>query len=139
MIAGLFIRHYKIYQGLYFIPVSSDYRNRYSVYVGNNGVGKSSIFEALNTFFNNAYWNKNKDGKNDETFIAPLFLIEKNHIKSEMKLNKETIDYLEFLSTYFWESSSDIHINLKTDEFKKFFTFRDELKDYYKPDDYYLF
>uniref|UniRef100_UPI00403F0B13 AAA family ATPase n=1 Tax=Oceanobacillus sp. FSL W7-1293 TaxID=2921699 RepID=UPI00403F0B13 len=63
MITGLFLRHYKTYQGLYFIPICNDYNNQYSVFVGNNGIGKSSIMEGLNTFFNNGEWNKNKSGK----------------------------------------------------------------------------
>lgn len=77
MIIGLITRHYKIYKALNYIPISDQLDNNLSIYVGNNGVGKSSILEALNTLFNNGYWNKHKDGKQDETFICPVFLIEK--------------------------------------------------------------
>lgn len=63
MITGLLLRHYKAYQGLYFILLCNDYSNKYSIFVGNNGVGKSSIMEGLNTFFNSGHWNKNKSGR----------------------------------------------------------------------------
>jgi ABC-type cobalamin/Fe3+-siderophores transport system ATPase subunit len=77
MIIGMFLRHYKVYEGLHFIPLCVN-TEKYSILIGNNGVGKSSILEALNTFFNDNNWNKHKVGKKDEALIAPLFLIKKD-------------------------------------------------------------
>lgn len=50
MIVGLLCRHYKIYQGLNFIPICNDYENPFTLFIGNNAVGKSSVLESLNTF-----------------------------------------------------------------------------------------
>ncbi|MCE5221787.1 MAG: ATP-binding protein [Clostridium sp.] len=139
MIAGLFLRHYKIYQGLYFIPICNDYNNKYSEFIGDNGVGKSSVLEALNTFFNNEYWNKNKFGKKDEAFIAPIFLLKKDEIEQELSYLTDVLKFIEFLSDYFWNVSSDANANLSSDEFKRFFEFRNNLKEEYGSEKYYLF
>jgi predicted ATPase len=139
MLAGVFLRHFKIYQGLYFVPICTDYSNRFSLYIGNNGVGKSSILESLNTFFNNGNWNKHKDGKRDEAFIAPLFLVDKDEFNQKYHDDTQLIDYIEFLSNYFWDSTSEIHTSMSSNEFKRFFAFRDELKKRYDKDKYYFF
>ncbi|MFM1654926.1 AAA family ATPase [Brevibacillus sp. B_LB10_24] len=115
MITGLFIRHYKIYQGLYFVPICSDLQNRYSMYIVNNGVGKSSILEALDTFFNNRQWNKNKDGKKDEAFIAPVFLIKKSDF---VKSGNYSLNMIEFLQCKYNDFSS-----LPTDSRGRHFSF----------------
>ena len=138
IITGVFLRHYKVYQGVYFIPICNDYKNQYSIFVGNNAVGKSSIMEGLNTFFNGGVWNKNKSGKRDEAFIAPLFLFEKEKL-NKLVNNQKAKDFIGFLSDYFWDASEDINPNLKSNEFKTFFQYRDELKYRYKKQDYYLF
>lgn len=137
IITGVFLRHYKVYQGLYFIPISNDYKNQYSIFVGDNAVGKSSIMESFNTFFNGGTWNKNKNGKRDEAFIAPLFLLEKE--KFDELLNEKTKEFVEFISEYFWEADKSINPNFKLNEFQSFFQYRDELKYRYKKKDFYLF
>ena len=43
MISGILLRHYKNYGNLKFIPICDSTEYMYSVYVGNNGVGKSAI------------------------------------------------------------------------------------------------
>jgi ABC-type molybdenum transport system ATPase subunit/photorepair protein PhrA len=138
MIVGLLLRHYKTYQGLYFIPICNDYKNKYSLFVGNNGVGKSSIMEGLNTFFNNSGWNKNKTGKKNEAFLAPLFLIKKETLEEKVS-NKNAIDFISFLSDYFWDVRQDINPSFSSEEYNKFFRYRDELKHRYKKEDYYFF
>lgn len=139
MLVGIFLRHYKIYRGLYFIPISSDYNNKYSVYIGNNGVGKSSILESLNTFFNGSNWNKHKDGKKDDAFIAPIFLVRKEEFIHTLNLDDNDIRYFEFLSEYFWSSNTELGSNFSTDEFKKFYQYRDTLFNKYNKEDYFLF
>lgn len=129
MILGLFLRHYKIYQGVNFIPICNDYSNKYSVFIGNNGVGKSSVLEALDTFFNNAYWNKYKGGKSDEAFIAPVFLIEKEKVKEKFYNEPLLQQFIEFLSDYFWNVTTEVNGNLTSEEFKKFFEYRDYMKE----------
>lgn len=139
MITGLFVRHYKIYQGLYFIPICNDYSNKYSAFIGNNGVGKSSVLEALDTFFNNTSWNKNKSGKKDEAFIAPVFLVKKEELLKVLKEDLNSQKFIEFLSDYFWNASEEINLNLKSEEFLNFFKYRDYLREIYSDKEYYFF
>lgn len=135
MIVGLLCRHYKIYQGLNFIPICNDYKNAFSLFIGNNAVGKSSVLESLNTFFNNANWNITKNTKKDEAFIAPIFLINKEDVRSI-----STYETLEAISDYFWNVDENANANLKNnEEFKKFFQFRDELKFKYGQEEYLFF
>ena len=99
MIIGLFLRHIKAYKGIKFIPIG--FEHNFVSYVGENGVGKSSILEALNSFFNNKKYIINKDARADSIFglnnpfILPIFLIEKTKITK----NKKGI---EELSDFFW-------------------------------------
>lgn len=57
MIAGLFIRNVKTYQGINYIPLTD--APNFSGFLGNNGIGKSSILEALDVIFNAKEWNYN--------------------------------------------------------------------------------
>lgn len=82
MIVGLFIKHIKAYKGINFIPIGTDYK--FITYIGENGVGKSSILEALDSFFNCKAYPINKSALSDgintignEPFISPIFLIDK--------------------------------------------------------------
>lgn len=134
MITGLIVRHYKIYKALNYIPVSDRRENNFSIYVGNNGVGKSSILEALNTFFNNGIWNKHKEGKQDETFICPVCLIKKSDLNSFRGVSNDDKNAIELLSNHFWNLSPAS----STGEINKFFADRDELLKSYSSDDYYL-
>ncbi len=138
LITGLLLRHYKTYQGLYFIPICNDLVNKYSVFIGNNGVGKSSIMEGLDTFFNSGHWNKNKNGKKNEAFLAPIFLIEKEELNERIS-SQHARDFLSFLSDYFWSANQDINPNMGSEEYTNFFNYRDELKSKYDQQNYYLF
>lgn len=138
MIVGLLCRHYKIYQGLNFIPICNDYENAFSLFIGNNAVGKSSVLESLNTFFNNATWNRTKNTKIDEAFISPIFLIKKEEI--EEMYEPTSFQTMVAISEYFWNVDEDANANLKNnEEFKKFFQFRDELKYKYGQENYLFF
>ena len=50
MIVGILLKNYKIYGGVKYIPVTANHN--FIAYIGDNGVGKSSILEALDTYFN---------------------------------------------------------------------------------------
>lgn len=134
MILGLFFRNYKSYSNLNFIPITNSINNAFSMFVGVNGVGKSSILEALNAFFNNGYWNKTKGGKQDVTFITPLFLIEKTGFHSLLNLSSEKIKVYEFISKYFYETEYN---SSNAQEVINFFNFRNELN--ISLDNYYFF
>ena len=82
MLIGLFLKHIKAYKGINYIPMGEKYN--FVSYIGANGVGKSSILEAIDSYFNCKNYLVNKsalsDGittKGNEPFIAPIFLIEK--------------------------------------------------------------
>lgn len=100
MIIGLFLRHYKIYNNLNFVPITNYKDNKLSLFVGSNGVGKSSILEALNTFFNNGYWNKTKNEKKNQAFICPIFAVNKEKINRDIHLNDNDRKALEIISDF---------------------------------------
>ncbi|MBB2483577.1 hypothetical protein H5P36_25940 [Bacillus sp. APMAM] len=138
MIVGLLCRHYKIYQGINFIPIGDDYQNPFTLFIGNNAVGKSSVLESLNTFFNNANWNQTKNTKVDEAFIAPIFLIKIDDIKDNIE--EGYFQSIKLISDYFWNVTEDANGNMKKNEdFKKFFEFRDELKYRYGQEEFLFF
>lgn len=80
MIIGLLIRNFKTYQAINYIKLSNG--KHFSALVGENGAGKSSVLEALNSFFNGVDWNfhhsLSKGFSEREPFICPIFLIKKD-------------------------------------------------------------
>lgn len=66
MIFGMLIRGYKVYKNLTYIPLFYKNDNRFISYIGDNGSGKSSILEALDTYFNGRSWNVAKEAKMNE-------------------------------------------------------------------------
>lgn len=80
MIIGVFLRYIKTYQAINYIPLTDD--ENFCGLVGNNGVGKSSILEAFDCFFNGRAWNLNiatkKSGSGVIAHIVPVFFIEKD-------------------------------------------------------------
>ncbi|GAK03911.1 hypothetical protein JCM19037_2272 [Geomicrobium sp. JCM 19037] len=151
MILGVLLKGYKSYQKSVFIPISKSTEEKYSVYIGNNGVGKSAIFEALDTFFNGRPWNVTRGGNKEEFYIAPIFLIEKNNFKNrvyssnnyeptEIEENKDLVHVLNFISQYFWGVKSDYNsLVTKWNHIKDFFDLRNDLMDNYDEENYYLF
>jgi len=86
MIVGLLFRHYKNYGNIRFIPIIDDTNHKFSIFIGNNGVGKSAILEALDSALNNhRTWNTTQGEKKSESFICPLFMIPKNSIPAAKK------------------------------------------------------
>lgn len=108
MIVGLLIRNFKTYQATNYIPLSNG--KKFSALVGENGAGKSSVLEALNSFFNNAEWNPHhsisKGYSEREPFICPIFLIKKTSLP---KLD-EYQWFIEKASDLTWNANpSDFH------------------------------
>lgn len=125
MIVGLFIRHIKAYKGITFVPVGTKYN--FVSYVGENGVGKSSILEALDSFFNSKPYPINKGALEDgiktsgnEAFIAPIFFIEKTKVS---RLKKE----FEKISQYFWNVQKTDLVPKALGSMKEFFSIRNQL------------
>ena len=102
MIIGVGLRYYKTYQGRKYIPLTMG--DKFCGLVGNNGVGKSSILEALDTFFNSRNWNINKATEKSKTRdipeILPIFLIEKSSIENTSDLYDQ-FSFLDYLARNF--------------------------------------
>ncbi len=100
MLIGIILRHYKIYSNVNFIPINLKASNSFTMFIGNNGVGKSSILESLSAFFNNGYWNRSKNEKQDQTFICPVFLIKKEDFYKKLDLSADDKQVLQIISDY---------------------------------------
>lgn len=123
MILGLFVRHYKIYKNINFIPISNGVH--FSAFIGPNGAGKSSVLDALDKFFNGGDWSINLQAKaegglnSDDKlpYIVPLFALPKDELRGEDAVVAEVI------SEYLWST------NLKTaDALTGFYKLRDSLR-----------
>lgn len=91
MISGVVIRNFKTYKGINYIPISNG--SNYCGLIGQNGIGKSSILEALDCFFNGKEWNKNIDAnKSEASYVMPIFLFDQNEF--------EGFEQIEFLQAY---------------------------------------
>ncbi|MEE4621845.1 AAA family ATPase [Pseudomonas alliivorans] len=103
MITGLLLRNFKTYQSINYIPISNG--SMFSAIVGENGSGKSSVLEALDSFFNNTEWNLHhtltKGFSEREPYICPIFLIE----RESLVLEESHAEYLELLSSLTWLST----------------------------------
>lgn len=139
MIVGIFLRYFKVYSGNNYIPLSSG--DNFCGVIGNNGIGKSSILEALDCVFNNKDWNLNIGFKKassvtSEPHIIPVYLIEREGFPEEFK---EQASELTQLSLAFNERSSGANITPTTRYIHSCFVSHiDKLKRNLNLDDYYL-
>lgn len=132
MITGLLVRHYKNYSNMHFIPICDNTTRKYSIFVGNNGVGKSAVLEAIDVVLNDGFWNVSSGQKKSEAFICPIYLVEKDRVSSSMKLKVAT--FSEFL----WNLDHSVNPIFKSnEELKKLLQYKNELKKKYF-DDYYF-
>ena len=126
MISGIFVRHYGIYKNINYIPLSDG--EKFTSIIGDNGVGKSSILDALDKFMNPkdaGDWIINKQARleggiktpDKAPYIAPCFLI--THKDAE-QLSIENLKTLKSLSNYFWTTS-------KKSQLEDFFNHREVL------------
>lgn len=135
MLVGCLIKHFKIYENVVFTPITLGSEGSLSVFTGNNGVGKSSILEAINHFFNHTGWLINNHAKKQDAYIAPIFLIRKDEFNSGIDKS-----ILEAVSKYFWNVSENANPTIaKNDSIKEFLNYRDFIRDSFEADSYYLF
>ncbi len=95
MIIGTFLRYYKTYKGINFIPITD--QDQFCGLLGDNGIGKSSVLESLDCFFNNRAWNLNiatKKSGVDSTnpHIVPVFLVKRNELRGDLFEKAEIIN-----------------------------------------------
>lgn len=77
MIIGLIIRNFKVYKKINYIPLSKG--SNFNGLIGMNGIGKSSVLEALDCFFNKKPWILNIETKNlDESWVMPVIALKKS-------------------------------------------------------------
>ncbi len=91
MILGITLRNFKIYKSISYIPLSNG--NRFCGLIGKNGIGKSSILEALDYYFNNKDFKKNNTGspKSDDCYVVPVFCIDKTTIQKNFTKHEKDI------------------------------------------------
>ncbi len=109
MIIGILLSNFKNYKDPTYIPLSNG--EHFCGLVGKNGIGKSSILEALDCFFNNKpfKWNIQRDSElPKDNYITPLFLIEKD---TDIYSKDEDIrQRLNSLSEAIWDLSLEDNI-----------------------------
>lgn len=141
MIISLIIRHYKIYKGLNYIPLSDG--TNFSSILGENGAGKSSILESLDCFFNKkpfTDWSINFEAKaegssgENSPHIVPIFLIHKSKLRNTYKADQELYKKASLLSDYLWNTSDNKNI----ETIKEFYLQREELKTKFNTNEYFL-
>ncbi|MDI1301387.1 MAG: AAA family ATPase [bacterium] len=135
MIVGIFLRYIKTYQGINYIPITDE--DGFCGLVGDNGIGKSSVLEALDCFFNSKAWNYNiatrRRGLADaKPQIVPVFLIERN------KLEGEPAQLAQHLSDVAVAAeATDVALSYRAD-MQIFIQHRNALRMHINLDNYYL-
>lgn len=140
MITSIFLRHFKIYKGITFIPISEGVG--FSSLIGENGVGKSSVLEAIDCVLNqkNNNWPINNEAKNEGVggdnfpYIAPIFLINKEKLRNSKASDQEQYDIAEKLSNFIWDNN----LKAPTKSSTAFNGHKKELKKSYSKEDYFI-
>jgi ABC-type Mn2+/Zn2+ transport system ATPase subunit len=141
MIISLIIRHYKIYKGINYIPLSDG--TKFSSILGENGAGKSSILESLDCFFNKkpfTDWSINYEAKSEGTsgdnspYILPVFLIPKDKLRNTLKADSEQYKKAEELSNFLWNTTE----KAKGTSLEEFYAHRKPIIENFNSDDYFL-
>ncbi|MCU8689513.1 ATP-binding protein, partial [Klebsiella pneumoniae] len=133
MIVGVILRNFKNFRNQHYIPLTVNTRS--SWLIGENGVGKSSILQALDTILNKNDFNKldiNNDTRSQglltrEPFIVPIFLIRKEKIRSNASIYKT----LEVISDITWQIESEDFNLLQRPLAEKFVAHRTLLEEKY--------
>jgi predicted ATPase len=97
MIAGLFLRYIKTYRGINYIPLTDE--ANFCGLVGDNGIGKSSILEALDAFFNDKALAFNVAVKRSgvtetKPFILPIFMVKKKDLGGDLESLAKKLSFL---------------------------------------------
>lgn len=134
MIVGVILRYFKTYQGINYIPLTD--HDKFCGLVGDNGVGKSSILEGLDCFFNDKQWNLNNTTKKSGTSttrpqIVPIFLLKKDLFSPQEAVLAEKLNRIaREISEDDVNASVRHHIKRFIDNRKKLLT-QSELGDFY--------
>ncbi|WP_404463489.1 ATP-binding protein [Vreelandella aquamarina] len=132
MIAGIFIRNYKCYKNITFIPFYHGDGGELNVFVGSNGAGKSSILESLDVVLNGVdprSWPTTQGQKKDRTGISPVFLVDKEKYSFDEKE--------QAVSDVFWNCDFSEIDALESTE--SFVLWRNRLREMGLNEKYFLF
>ena len=135
MIVGILLRNFKTYTGINYIPITGG--DRFCGLVGINGIGKSSVLEAINCLLNDKSWNFNIVVKRSgiattKPHIVPLYLIPINKISSSNQ------NIAKKISHYVWNvDKSDINPTSQG-HFTIFQKQRELLKESFNEENYLL-
>ncbi|EFO4065577.1 hypothetical protein DK790_27695, partial [Escherichia coli] len=140
MIIGVILRNFKNFRNQHYIPIAMN--NNSSWLIGENGVGKSSILQALDVVLNRTDINRldiNNDARSlgfetREPFIVPIFLIRKDRFRS----NSFTYKALDVISDITWQLESEDFNSMQRTIAEKFISHRNILELNYSSKDYFL-
>ncbi len=134
MVVGLFLRSYKTYENFNFIPFTEGKNEKFHLFIGNNGAGKSSILEALDTFFNDRPFIVHSNSKSENSSIAPVFLIEKSKLADSNIKN-----FINKISDQIWENEIPTNLTANNVSILNFSKFITNLKQSINHQDYFIF
>lgn len=109
MIVGMLIKNYKIYGGLKYVPITTNHS--FIAYIGDNGVGKSSILEALDAYFNSKEWNVHRGASLTDAntpYISIIHLLDKEKIKNLTQGDDDSYEQIEKISGLLWNFDSNM-------------------------------
>lgn len=90
-----FIKYYKVFQSLHFMPLT--WKSNFAIYTWNNWAGKSSILQALDSYFNNINWYINNNGsarwRDEQCTVSLLFSL------TEIEIDEHFSGHIEEIKT----------------------------------------
>lgn len=137
MIVGIFLRYIKTYRGYNYIPLVGN--DKFCGLVGDNGIGKSSILEAVDALFNGKSLNLNIATKRSgfaetQPHVVPVFLIRKSELSGGA-----TVALAETLNTLALNITDlDVGSAFLKAQLKKFVAHRTSLTSSFVMDEHYL-
>jgi ABC-type Mn2+/Zn2+ transport system ATPase subunit len=116
-ICALGLRYFKCYEATELVPLFFD-NQKFVGFIGENGVGKSAVLEALHSFFTNQHWIRNKTAKKGEgtSLIAPVICCKKENLPKK-KFSIEELTKLEKYSKLIFKNLKEkVELESGTDE-----------------------
>ncbi len=135
MIVGVFIRYIKTYSGINYIPLSNG--ETFCGLVGNNGIGKSSVLEALDCYFNDQPWNLNVATKKSGTATIPPHIVPVILVDFE-SIHEDHRELAKKLSDTIWTLEDEDVTNRNRPLLNNFKTQLEELKRTHDQEKYAL-
>ncbi|HIT89098.1 MAG TPA: ATP-binding protein, partial [Candidatus Merdenecus merdavium] len=137
MIVGVFLRYFKTYQGINYIPITDE--DQFCGLVGDNGIGKSSVLESLDCFFNGLPWTFHTATKKSgitttSPYIIPVFLVKKDRFDKE----PEVYEKASLISSIAFEISQEDVSPSTAIHMRKFIKHRELLIRNHNSEDYFL-